>query len=160
MTKEFPQIKTFATLSPVPGFRRWLSEFDDIAVYIKDDEAAKLKSQSGLDDVTAAFGSSLAHYEGDLLDPILYRLCAAYLLEAKRGQRALDPVAHFHLTNGARLERINLRGNMSDEGIKQSAGIMVNYLYKLSDIDKNHESYAVNGRVKAATPIKRALKSR
>jgi malonyl-CoA decarboxylase len=73
----------------------------------------------------------------------LMRLCANYLAEAKRDNgMALDPVAHFHLSNGARIERLNWLADTSDNGLRQSAAIMVNYLYRLSDIEENHEAYA------------------
>ena len=68
----------------------------------------------------------------------------------RRSGRALDPVAHFHLSNGARVERLNWLGDVSAKGLQQSAGIMVNYLYRLADIEANHEAYRGEGRVAAA----------
>jgi malonyl-CoA decarboxylase len=92
-----------------------------------------------------------------LLEPVLMRLCAGYLLQAKHGDRALDRVAHFHLSNGARLERLNWLADTSANGLGQSAGIMVNYLYRLADIEKNHEAYRGAGKIAAATAVKRLL---
>jgi malonyl-CoA decarboxylase len=83
------------------------------------------------------------------------RLCARYLLREKaRPGRALDPVAHFHLTNGARVERINWLGDVSAKGLQQSAGIMVNYLYRLGEIEANHEAYRGEGRVAASSTVR------
>ena len=87
------------------------------------------------------------------LQPALTRACARYLLEAKRGARALDPVANFHLTNGARVERLNWLGDTSEQGMKQSAGLMVNYEYDLDDVEENHESYSGEGKIAAATVV-------
>ena len=98
------------------------------------------------------------HEDGELtaiLQPVLMRLCAIYLLEARRGEQALDRVAHFHLSNGARLERINWLADASTNGLEQSAGIMVNYLYRLADIEKNHEAYRGAGKIVAAPVVKR-----
>jgi malonyl-CoA decarboxylase len=68
--------------------------------------------------------------------------------------RALDPVAHFHLSNGARVERLNWLGDLSPKGLQQSAGIMVNYLYRLGDIEANHEAYRDEGRVVASSSVR------
>ena len=91
----------------------------------------------------------------DGLKPILTRACAAYLLHERRGAQAADRVEHFHLSNGARLERINWLGNPSEDGLAQSAGLMVNYLYRLQDIEKNHESYTVKGKIAASGAVQR-----
>jgi len=92
---------------------------------------------------------------GKIAQPLLLRMAARYLLEGRRGARALDRVAHFHLSNGARVERLNWAGDLSRNGIEQSAGIMVNYLYKLADIEKNHESYSAGGRITASTQLRK-----
>ena len=89
-----------------------------------------------------------------LREPLL-RLCARYLLHVRAPSgRALDPVAHFHLSNGARVERLNWLGDVSPKGLRQSAGIMVNYLYRLGDIEANHEAYRGEGRVVAASSVR------
>jgi malonyl-CoA decarboxylase len=93
----------------------------------------------------------------ELLRPVLLRLCASYLLEAKEGERTHDRVAHFHLSNGARLERIDWLADTSDNGLRQSAGLMVNYLYRLGDIEKNHEAYRGSGKIAAAAAVKRLV---
>ena len=94
-----------------------------------------------------------------LRDPLI-RLCARYLLhERTPSGRALDPVAHFHLSNGARVERLNWLGDTSPKGLQQSGGIMVNYLYRLSEIETNHEAYRGEGRVAASSTIRNLLRA-
>ena len=94
-----------------------------------------------------------------LRDPLI-RLSARYLLyERTSSGRALDPVAHFHLSNGARVERLNWLGDTSPKGLQQSAGIMVNYLYRLPEIEANHEAYRGEGRVAAASAIRNLLRT-
>ena len=86
---------------------------------------------------------------------MLTRLCAGYLLTASAGKRARDPVAHFHLSNGARVERINPLGDISDKGNKESATLMVNYLYDLQKIEDWHEDYAGEGKRNASIAVRR-----
>ena len=87
-------------------------------------------------------------------EPLL-RLAARYLLHARTPSgRALDPVAHFHLSNGARVEQLDWLGDRSPKGLQQSAGIMVNYLYRLGDIEANHEAYRDEGRVAASSAVR------
>lgn len=81
------------------------------------------------------------------------QLCATYLLRARHHEEPLDPVACFHLSNGARMERINWLGDTSEAGISRSAGLMVNYVYKLSDVERNHEAYARSRKVIAAAKL-------
>src|SRR5258708_39580794 len=89
-----------------------------------------------------------------LREPLL-RLSARYLMTEKTTTgRAQDPVAHFHLSNGARLERLNWAADLSAKGLQQSAGVMINYLYKLSEIEDNHESYADAGRIAASAQLR------
>ena len=91
---------------------------------------------------------------GVLREPLM-RLCARYLLrERAPSGRALDAVAHFHLSNGARVERLNWIGDGSPKGLQQSAGIMVNYLYRLGEIEANHEAYRGEGRVAASSALR------
>ena len=91
----------------------------------------------------------------DALKDPMQRLAARYLSVAKRSNgAALDPVAHFHLANGARMERLNWEGDLSPKGIKQSAGMMINYLYRLTEIEDNHEAYSDSGQVAMSSSIK------
>src|SRR5258708_10625092 len=93
-----------------------------------------------------------------LREPLL-RLSARYLMTEKTTTgRARDPVAHFHLSNGARLERLNWAADLSSKGLLQYAGIMINYLYKLSEIEENHESYTGDGRIAASTQLRSLIR--
>lgn len=148
LTAEMKNIKTFATLSPIPSFRGWLDK--QLA-----DKDGKLLSE-GDKDLLKLLTTSW-HKEGkssEKLKPLLLRLCAHYLINEKKHGKPLDPVCNFHLSNGARLERINWLADVSDKGLKQSAGMMVNYYYKLSDIDENHEEFMTHGKVVASRQVK------
>jgi malonyl-CoA decarboxylase len=130
---EFPRIDTFATVSPVPGFRGWLAA------------TARDTGRPDLQTLVAALEAfswrADARQPGALTDALL-SLAAVYLLQAKRGEEPADSVARFHLGNGARLERINWAGDISASGVARSFGLTANYVYALSDIDRNHEAYA------------------
>jgi malonyl-CoA decarboxylase len=142
-------------LSPAPGFRAWLAHEGwrpDLLL------PAEAKVLDGLGDLSSVLDRSEWHRDprvaGALREPLL-RLCAHYLLrERSPAGRALDPVAHFHLSNGARVERLNWLGDVSEKGLQQSAGIMVNYCYRLDDIEAHHEAYRSSGRVAAATAVR------
>lgn len=163
LTRELPNLKTFATLSPIPGFRRWLeAQLQGADHGLDDDEVRVLEELRDGDDMPESFAQLLNRTDapgeqelGKIAQPLLLRMAARYLLEGRRGARALDRVAHFHLSNGARVERLNWAGDLSRNGIEQSAGIMVNYLYKLADIEKNHESYSAGGRITASTQLRK-----
>ena len=89
----------------------------------------------------------------------LLRLCSHYLLREKGlNKRALDPVAHFHLSNGASMERLNWRADLSKKGAENSAAIMINYLYDLGRVEDNHEAYTSTGKIKASAAITNLLK--
>jgi malonyl-CoA decarboxylase len=167
LAAEMPRLKTFATLSPIPGFRPWLDQrLADGADLLLPKEAATIAqlpedlSKLGLKGLLAI--PRWWEMEGvarAAREPLM-RLCARYLVEERSAKgRALDPVAHFHLSNGARVERLNWLGDLSAKGITQSAGMMVNYLYKLSDIKANHEAYTGEGRVTASTAIRNIAKT-
>lgn len=87
------------------------------------------------------------------------RLCAHYLVHEKANGRALDRVANFHLTNGARIERLNWLADVSPKGMRQSSGLMVNYRYKLRDIEANHESYRASGEASTSATVRKLLVS-
>jgi len=90
---------------------------------------------------------------------VLEPLAAHYFLRARNSRgRVIDPVARFHLGNGARLERIDWLGDLSPKALRESAGIMVNYLYRLDDIEENHEAYANNSEVVASGTVKKLLR--
>src|SRR6267154_1793207 len=132
---EFPQLNRFSTLSPVPGFRRWFTQ--------------RLADESGPDTALLlelepdGWWRDLA--QSEKLRPTLMRLCALYLTRQPSLENRLDPVARFHLGNGARLERINWLGNAARRAIHESFGIMVNYLYDHGSIEDNHEAFVRDG---------------
>jgi len=142
---EFPRLRKFATLSPVHGFRSWLVQMAEDARHWQklSNILATLDGTEWLED------SAL----GDRLRRQIEPLCAYYLLYAKQGKEPLDPVARFHLRNGARLDRINWLGDTSSAGIRRSAGLMVNYVYRLDDVERNHELYTKHYRVTASHHI-------
>jgi malonyl-CoA decarboxylase len=160
LASTLPNIKTFCTLSPIPGFMPWLrsniDEFD-----LNDDEISIIEKILQPDFPVDSLRERITDSGDDsdsnspLLKSTLVRLCSWYLLNAKRKGRAYDPVAHFHLTNGAQIERINWAANLSSNGLKQSAGLMVNYLYNLPNIEKNHEAYQGQGEVTASSAIRK-----
>ena len=161
IARDLPNIRTFATLSPVPGLRSWLDRrLDSGEALLLDGERRLLAAALQVDD--ADFRPALErhgagsedHALQDALRPPLLRLCAHYLLEEKRGRRARDRVAHFHLANGARLERLNWLANPGAEGLRRSYGIMVNYVYAPDDIEANHEAYRGSGTVAASDAVK------
>jgi malonyl-CoA decarboxylase len=137
--REFPRLKTFATLSPIPGFRQWLTE-KSVQYPALTELCARIEAPGWLEDEAAA---AELHRQ-------LIRLCAHYLLQAKQGCDPLDPVARFHLGNGARLERLNWLGDTSRSGMRRSAGLMVNYVYRLDEVERNHEAFAKEHRIAAA----------
>jgi len=151
LRRELPKLDTFVTLSPVPGFMQWLSQ--DKEVPLSDEDRELLKH---LDEPRWVENAELTAQLRGVLEP----LAAYYFLRARTPKgRLIDSVARFHLGNGARLERINRLGDLSPKGLRESAGIMVNYLYRLDDIEKNHEAYANQGEVAASSAVKKLLKS-
>ena len=164
---DFPKLKTFVTLSPVPGFGNWLDaqlREGDARLIAKPDHA-KLCAAGKMQEPVEAFRALMSgEWQKDpgasaALQPVLTRLVARYLVLEKDKDRPLDPVARFHLGNGARIERINWLADISPRGLKQSAGLMVNYLYKLSGIEENHEAYAREGRVIVSDSVKQLLRA-
>jgi len=157
LSAEFANLKTFATLSPLPGFRAWLAE--EGAALLTEEEADALGGAAGFD-AWLAERHPLAHPLAAKAEKMLPRLAAHYLLAAsgRNPKRARDPVAHFHLANGARIERINRRGDVSEKGVRESLGLMVNYLYDPAQIEANHEAYAGEGRRAASSAVKRLAK--
>ena len=88
----------------------------------------------------------------------LHRLCAFYLLHATDGKGPLDSVARFHLANGARLERLNWQADTSEVGIHRSCGLMAHYVYRLAQLEANHEAYARDGRIIASHEVRQLAK--
>jgi malonyl-CoA decarboxylase len=153
LKRELPNLTTFVTLSPVPGFRRWLDaeRANDTSRFL---DAAQREALAGLDIPNWQNGAAA----GAKVEPPLMAAAASYFLSA-RTQRGgvIDPVARFHLGNGARLERLNFLGDPGENGIKQSWGLMVNYLYALNQIETNHEAYAERSEVAASNQVRKLL---
>jgi len=138
---ELPRLTCFSTLSPVPGFRRWLEQRVAGASATEDTElVASLATERWWEDAALS----------DRLREPVTRLCAAYLANSAEGRGPADPVARFHLGNGARLERVNWLGNVASRGLEESFGVMVNYLYDPEQIEANHEAYMRGAVVRSA----------
>ncbi len=164
LSAKLPNLKTFSTLSPIPGFLAYLRKHPEDLV-LPEKELKSLQEIAGETNVQEFFLAALDNLKDHLekagsspLKPILLRLCAKYLLSAKKGRQAFDRVSHFHLANGAKVERINWAADLSEKGVSQSAGIMVNYLYHLSSIEKNHENYTGNGEIAASPTVSKMAK--
>ncbi|MBL8517947.1 MAG: malonyl-CoA decarboxylase [Betaproteobacteria bacterium] len=146
---ELPNLRIFATLSPVPGFMKWLTRRVG-------------ERQAWADDTTRQAVSGLLTRQG--LPPPesserVDQLLAWYLTREWESGHSRDPVARFHLGNGARLERINRAADLSTKGVAQSLGFMVNYLYDLSDVEANHEAYVNDHKVAASGVVERAARA-
>src|SRR6202158_3313820 len=144
LKNELQHLTRFSTLSPVPGFRRWLTK----RLASTSDPAAALLAR-----IETGAGRLSPPKIDDSLKPLIMRSCAAYLTRHASTQQPADPVARFHLGNGARLERINWLGNTAPRGIQESFGIMVNYLYDLETIESHHEAFANDGIVMRSAEV-------
>ncbi len=159
LRREFPHLRRFATLSPIPGLRAWLARSrSKIAVGPQGEERLRLLAR--LEDPGWHLGEAPAE-----LEKLLVPLCAHYLVNEKQpaadgtaGREPLDPVARFHLANGASLERINWMGDSSEQGMARSAGLMVNYVYWLSEVEKNHDRYFRSHEVIASSQVEKQAK--
>jgi len=154
--RELPNVQTFVTLSPVPGFAAWLKRERDAPLSVLLDASSRAVLNA-LDNPNWADDAETE----EQVKAVMMPLAAHYFLEAKnsRGQ-PLDPVARFHLGNGARLERLNFLGDRSPKGMQQSHGLMVNYLYALGAIEANHEAYAEKGQVASSSAVRKMLAAR
>ena len=142
LKREFPHLRRFATLSPIPGFRAWLD-----GANINGEHKALLERLK-----------DPAWHQGEVpeaLQKLLLRLCAYYLVNVKQGKEPLDAVARFHLGNGAALERLNWLGDTSEQGMARSAGLMVNYVYWLGELERNHEAYFRHHQIAASPAIEK-----
>ena len=151
---ELEHLRTFATLSPVPGFGTWLREVreqngDGILAHLDTTALALLDEPGWAEDET----------KRERLKPALSSLCAHYLVRVKdrRGTRPRDPVARFHLGNGARLERVNFLADISPKGLAESHGLLVNYRYDPATIERNHELFANQGEVVHSSSVRNLL---
>ncbi|MBI3919452.1 MAG: malonyl-CoA decarboxylase [Betaproteobacteria bacterium] len=151
---ELPRVGRFATLSPLPGFRNWLEGAAANPHGVARGEAAVQALQH--------LQTPDWHQRPELaepLEPLLLQLAAYYLLDVKQDGEPMDAVARFHLGNGARLERLNWLADVSEQGMRRSAGVMVNYEYRLSDVEENHEAFAREHRVIASSDVRRLARA-
>ncbi len=159
-----PNLKTFATLSPLPGFAHWLANQKN-ALLMRMTPAAERRALLSLFPESADLRKALAAGLGQTdwaadeattkaLRPVLVRLCLRYLLEQRADGQPIDPVARFHLRNGARLERLNWLGDVSPNGMETAQGLMVNYLYDPAWIDANHDAYRLEGKVALSSELR------
>lgn len=148
LQRELPRLRTFCTLSPIPGLAAWLLSEPDFATLPQLKKGALAELNGARERLRARCKGDLGALQGaavhDALDDddaaALQLLCSAYLLGLSPTPDG-DPVARFHLDNGARLERLNVRGNMSGKGLRQSFGMMVNYLYDLNKVEASHAKF-------------------
>lgn len=168
LASSLPGLKNFATLSPIPGFSTWLNkqaenEEDGEGQETRINKTAAevieiLSAQSNIGDLlSSTSGTSKRAELARQLQQQLLSLCATYLLKAKKGNQVADRVAHFHLSNGASVKQINWAANLSDNGVEQSLGMMVNYLYDLPSIEKQHEAYR-SGEITASAAVRKLVK--
>jgi malonyl-CoA decarboxylase len=150
LQRDFPKLCHFATLSPLPGFAAWVRKNPgELVAEALDLDAAALATGAWAADATAA----------RRINEALAELAARYLTLAKAGRGdgrlPLDPVARFHLGNGASIERINPLGDNSAKGLQQSFGVMVNYLYDLDELEQNVENFACEGTIATSAAVRR-----
>jgi malonyl-CoA decarboxylase len=155
LAQEVPSLKTYCTLSPVPGFSRWLGTVDasTLAPHVAKAHARVTSWQAVNQPMTPA---AVEQAPPSVREGLL-RLCSHYLVKGSHVGQA-DPVARFHLDNGARLERINVGGDLSKNGLKQSLSLMVNYLYDLGDVERRHQEF-VDRRVSHSRDVKKWLQA-
>jgi len=148
--REFPRIKTYATLSPVPGFRNWLAS-------VREQLAATAAGRTAIEELKRLDEPDWFKRadSAERAQKHLMPLCAYYLVHAKSNGEPVDGVARFHLGNGARLERLNWLADISKHGMQRSAGLMVNYQYRLDEVENNHEIYVKEHRVVASPNLKK-----
>ncbi len=151
LQRELPQLRRFCTLSPIPGFAKWLQSPSEPPTGLRKSTLERLgAARDLLLEATKGDLSALAHAPtlqalDDEQRDALTRLCGSYLVHHSTTSKG-DAVARFHLDNGARLDRLNFMGDLSRKGLRQSFGMMVNYLYDLQKIESSHEQF-VHGEV-------------
>ena len=157
LRRDVDDLRTFATLSPLPGFRRWLvAQVDTDALTALEREAfgddaariARLEDRAWLDDASMV----------ERVKPAILSSAVRYLMSERNG-RAIDPVANFHLSNGASLERINWLANPAAYGIEESLGLMVNYRYDRGRIAANAGEYLSEGSISASNHVRNLVKT-
>jgi len=153
LQEELPHIKNFGTLSPIPGFAEWFSYLEDskiknILTDLKDKDLSFLKSKN----LKIGDNRIIENKE------VLIKLVTHYIVNEKnKDGLPMNDVSRFHLGNGAIVEDIIINANVSEQGFKRSYGVMVNYLYELNNIEKNHEDYMNNKKVIVSDKIKKYI---
>ena len=158
---EFPKLKTFATLSPIPGLRPWLAKnaaamLGRLEPKARTELGRALEGEASAERLLAAFERPLEIQPKSPVRQMLLRCAAYYLARETLGGKPIDPVARFHLGNGARVERLNWAADPSPKALKQSYGLMVNYLYDLKRLDK-HRAMLTKGAIPASSAIQAML---
>ena len=153
LAESLPQLRNFVTLSPVPGLMRWITNHPAVEEDSELGEALRIAA------AYAAGAPPPGENEGGMAaEDVMQMLASSYLLEAKRKDgQPVDPVARFHLGNGASLEAIHFGADTSAKGLRESASVMVNYRYDLKKVEENHESYAHQQRVTASRAVRGLL---
>ncbi len=151
LSSELPRLRTFCTLSPIPGFRAWLERTLAEAPpdWLPSEDRTLLAEDRLMENETAR----------RRLQKPLAQLCARYLAQEKRNSRPVDPVARFHLGNGASIGRINGAADLSEKGLHQSLGMMVNYVYDSDEIVENHEAFVREGKVAVSSQVRSLLRN-
>lgn len=164
LRRDLPKLKVFATLSPLPVFRKWLDQAAKDSTVLTPVDAAKLAHALGAAGNGVSLADALARPDwtadaklAEALREPMEKLCARYLLKEKSGSQPLDPVANFHLNNGARVNRMFWLGDTSSRGMQQSYGMMVSYRYDLDEVDANHERFLRTGEITASSRVRRLL---
>ena len=164
LTRDHKQLRVFATLSPIPGFRPWLEK--QLQATTTQAPNPWLQARLGIVNDSALLSHIFSDRDwlknqkaGSNMQTTLLQLAAYYLLEAKQDTTALDSVANFHLSNGASIERLNWKADISKKGQHDAAGLMVNYRYRLKDIETNHERYHTDGNISRTKAVDSLLKA-
>lgn len=167
---EFPAVERFVTLSPIPRLRKSLQQLMASAINgisatelnkVLGDRKQQLTEAADCEDPIQALDKLMSEYanhqQDAWLSDLLHDLVLFYLIFLKQGEHAYEPVAHFHLSNGARLDRINIFANPFERGIEESWGCMVNYRYEESDLVANHEAYLCSGQIALSSELEQRL---
>jgi malonyl-CoA decarboxylase len=167
LAAEFSNIKTYGTLSPLPNLSKALQNQADENGFTRErlsrllgDYSQQLAAAGGRRDPVEAlldFLKQPLENRGALAKP-LERLALAYLTQVHQNGKLCDPVATFHLSNGARLERIHAFGNVRPYGLKASFGLTANYLYVPSELEDNHERFVSEGEIRVSHDLEREYK--
>ena len=165
LRRDLPRLQVFATLSPLAGFRKWLDRaLADGRAVLPTADTDKFAAAIGHPEPGSALADALARTEWPAderlargLRELMEKLAARYVLREKSSGYPLDPIAYFHLNNGARLNRIFWLADTSAHGMRQSYGLMASYRYDLAEVDENHEHFLQDGRIAAARRILRLL---